>query len=123
MKYVRIVKNTFIKGEPAAKGQEFEVDDRTAMLLGSKAIQIDKPGGKAKTEAIDGPLESFEILRQQETVVRPVDKVEPEKAAVENDDQVVRDAEYFDKLKDRTPDIVERGAGGKFKSKKGGKKR
>jgi hypothetical protein len=127
MKYVRIVKNTFIKGMPAAKGQEYEVDDRTAVLLSTKAIQIDKPGGKEKESEDTGPMERFTVVRQQETVVRPVgknklpanDNTQPAAVAAPAPAEKEEEEKPVEKME---PEKVKRGAGGKFKSMKRRKK-
>ena len=73
MKYVRIIKATFLQGAVVHPGEEYEVDDRTAIMLGSKAVVIEGPGGAEKLPE-DGVMESFPVVRQQEMVVIPVEK-------------------------------------------------
>lgn len=107
MKYVRILKDTFIHGTLAVAGTEYEVDDRTAILLGSKAIEIDVPGGKEK-DVVDGPMETMQVIRQQEVVVRPVNKCEIK----EEMPSVEPEGTEETKVK---PEQVKRGKGGKKK--------
>ncbi|MBU1864260.1 MAG: hypothetical protein KKH94_11395 [Candidatus Omnitrophica bacterium] len=74
MKRVKILKDTFIKGSFAAKGKDYDVDDRTAMYLisSNKALEINPTTGKQKKEDLSGPLESIPKQKKEEQSAKEV---------------------------------------------------
>lgn len=119
MRYVRIVKDTFIKGAPAKRGEEYQVDDRTAiyLLAAHKALEIDRLTRKEVIEDVSGVMDlkaAGFVEKLGKVDVKPLDIEIP----VEKIQPSVDEPKESNQEKP-----VKRASGGKFKKNKGGKKK
>lgn len=78
MKRVEIIKDTFICGKLARKGEKYDVDDRSALYLTSsnKAIEIGADGAEKK-EDLTGVMTSIPKLKKEDRISSQIGDTQP----------------------------------------------